>query len=70
MGIGGDMKDRVCKNCIFWDRTYHRDENRGTCQHSKVLNYRGDEDDGIYEWEAAEKHSGPLFGCIHFEKIK
>lgn len=61
-----------CKTCRYWDRRYYHQSpsDRGNCINSKVLGHEGDEPDGIYEWEAAEKHSGPLFGCIHHEEMK
>jgi len=45
-------------------------ESRGDCDNPKVYGHLGDEDDGLYEWEAAEIHSGPKFGCIHHEVVE
>ena len=63
------MAKKRCKTCSFWEVGFYADEKtRGKCKHPKVLNHLGDEDDGIQEWEAAETHCGPLFGCIHHKE--
>ena len=62
------MEMGKCQTCKYWDKYYKSMPNRGSCTNPKVLGYKGDDDDGIYEWEAAETHSGPLFGCIHYAR--
>ena len=63
------VKCETCKSWDEYDKPYKTGTlpNRGMCTNPKVLGAQGDEDDGIYEWEAAETHSGRFFGCIHWE---
>ena len=59
----------TCSTCRFGEcrAAYAHGQDRVTCMNPKVFGIDGLDEDGAEEFEAAELHFGPSFGCIHFE---